>query len=411
MSDTLRARTEALAQDWQSEVDNEQSLRVSAEAKSADLASQVNVARDAATTLQATLAKAVEENAALRKQLESGGSGVPQWTPGTVLRPYTSYLLPMVGSLAAPIFVDVPGVTFLFGWLAPMPGNSVITFRAGGTAGTVQGTTFNVPNAPTTTAKLGVKPAIGCGVGTRVYGCAADNVDTFVEMLAPDGSLVMDGNKGTGNVRAGFLYCGGGRRVVFTNNEAADSQNENLVRFSPQLAAVPDEIVIAFNKLANPGNKAVIEIRSGSNVVVYRNDLTASWGHTCIGVGREDLADGPGATRVRVTDNVCHGGRIEIDPGAADVVIEGNQLYDLRYGTIDKKPERDSYDIGIIANGKMGTLKDLRVVGNRGYIGGPTIKPFFTIGTGGNVPGLVEADNQWVLPAPPVTVAGGLGHG
>ena len=389
MSERIQTQLDALAAAITDTLTDTEAKRLEAETRAADVAVEANRIRDDRDKLQASLAASV----ARVKELEAGGGGLAKWTPGTVLQANTPYALPMIG-LTPPIMVDVPGVSFYGGWLAPTAAGSVITFRAGGVNGGVYGARFDLPNAPATKQRLGVKPAIGCGVGTRVIRCIADNVDTFVEMLNPDSSLVMDGNTGTANVRAGFLYCGGGRRVILTNNDAADSQNENLVRFSPQTNVVPDEIVIAFNKLANPGNKAALEIRSGSNVVVYRNEFWASHFHTCIGVGRKGSAGGPGATRVRVIDNVCHEGQVNVDAGAADVVIEGTTMYGLLINQAD--PDQD--DHGITADGRAGTLNGLRLRNNRGIVNAQPRRPFFGPLAPEKISGLeADATNVWVI--------------
>jgi hypothetical protein len=339
----------------------------------ADCAVQLNAAREQVTTLQATLAAAVSRV----KELEGGGGGFATWTPGTLLAAGGTYLLPW----GQPVRIDVrvPNVTLVGGWVWPEPNGPMasVTANVGGDGLSVVGTRFSWDDGPAGTAKLPLKPCF------RTYArnaglsrCTFGRVTTAVEAMTPCDGLAMAYCDGSADVRGGYVYCGGGRGVSLYRCTALDSANENLVRCSPQNGVIPDGFSVDACDLQQLGAKAVIELRSVKNATVRNSILRAAVGHAALSCGRENPADGPGASNVRFYDCVCYNGRLEIDPVSTDVSFENLQLYGLRYGTVNTAEARKLYDVGVTVNGTFGGMKNVRLRNVVGIIGGETVKPF-----------------------------------
>jgi hypothetical protein len=301
--------------------------------------------------------------------------------------------------------IDVPDVT-LYGhpdgpcW--PIPSDTgqsgAITAKVGGDYLRIEGVSFDWVDAPTGRTKLPLRPCVrSFAQAVSVMWCDFDRVDTGISAMAPCDGVLVGRNWFSQNVRSSNVYVGGGRGVTFVHNVCLDSVTENLFRCSPENGVVPANVVVAFNDLTNLESKAVVELRSVDNALVYRNKLTAAHGHTCVSVGRKSLLDGPGATNCRVYENECYGGRIEVDAGAKKVRIEDNTLSSLRWGTDEK--QRDNYDVAIRFNGQPHTLSDLRIINNVGYLPGHTIKPFLTPEYRDNIKDFMEFGNRWEVKA------------
>src|SRR3954470_19317008 len=63
-------------------------------AQAADAVTEQNKLHDALTAKQASLAAAAAENARLHKLLDAGGSGIPLWSPATVVSAGSAWIVP-----------------------------------------------------------------------------------------------------------------------------------------------------------------------------------------------------------------------------------------------------------------------------------------------------------------------------
>lgn len=308
---------------------------------------------------------------------------IPRYREGDILEAGKTYRVGGAGSIA----VSVPDVTLIGIAAEPViPGRlTAINVLPGGGDCTLKDIRFDTPNAPA--GRLGVKPCIrSVARGTRIINCDPNNVDTFVELMPGAENAIVTFCDG-GAVRAGFVYGAGVRGAAVLYNTAKDSLTENLVRFSPQNGVRPENVLIAFNHFANPGNKAVVELRHVVGAVVEHNTLIASTDHSCVGMGDKDPMPGDpgGAENVRVFDNVCIGGSITIHAGTKGVLVEKNRFEWAVVGG----------NCPITVNGSRGTLSDVRIQNNSGTAPAGTRKPFIGWMGKEQIQGLVESGNAW----------------
>lgn len=328
------------------------------------------------------------EIVALQKQIETMQQGMPVWTPATRLVSGGFYRMPEQPTEVG-VLVTVPDVTFVGGRVYSSGASPAFNVKARNT--TIMGVKFDIPHAPPASQnwqKLGTRACVQTDAGnTQVIGCKGDKVDTFVLAYQNSNGTLVKHCETTLELRSSFFYSAGGRNAVILNNLTVDSQTENLVRFSPEQGQGPVGAIIAHNILRNIGNKAAIEMRTLDDAIVYMNFCEVSFEHSCISAGRKDFDGGVGSRRIRILENICNVGKIEIDNQAQDITIEGNKFYG-----------HDNRVAAIHANGALGVAKNIRLRNNVSYLpaGVTTTKPFFRVVSPEKIEGLdVDASNRW----------------
>lgn len=261
-------------------------------------AGEMNRLRDANTALQAALASAL-------------AAGLPLWgsEPPQAGR---TYRVPP-GPLA--IAVTVPGITLL-----ATPGGTNWPGETFGIAVKADdcsliGFSFDVPNPPGST-RIGVKPCVRTTAKrATLLACGVNNVDTFAEIMPGSEDVLVARCNGLAGLRGGFVYAAGAKRLTITHCTALDSWGENVVRFSPELAAVTEGAVVAFSDFANPGTgKNVIDARHARGVTIQSCKIRQVNGGPAVRLGDSDA---PGLSGLRLVDCDVYGGQVYAKPLAS----------------------------------------------------------------------------------------------
>jgi hypothetical protein len=251
---------------------------------------------------------------------------------------------------------------------------------------------------PDVRGKIGVPDFVHTeAAGTAILYCTGGTLDGFAQIGPGAKGTKIIGCKTGNDLRGTGVGMWGTEDVLVAFCEFPNSHTENLIRASPDRGNVSRRIVIAHNKLGNPGNKSVIDVRRVTGARVTDNELTTDeWG-TAIGIGRSD--DGPGATNITITGNrLLTGGRIHVHQ-ANGLVIEDNSFEGWKTQ-------------GVNVALYLGQVTDARLRRNTGPKPAPGVddrgrvldKPL--IGISSAAVGVnVDASNGWTLPTPVTTPA------
>jgi hypothetical protein len=276
------------------------------------------------------------------------------------------------------ITLTTPGVTLL-GVLGVVYPTDTFGIHVRADDCTVDRFAFDKPDAAPI-GRLGVKPCIRLAAKRpTVTRCTTANVDTFVEaMPGTEDGLITRCNAGPG-LRAGFVYAAGAKRLTISYcNVPNGSEGENVIRFSPELNQVSENVAVLHCNLYRWGNKHTIDARHVRGVTIEHCTLTnGARGESGEILPAVRLGDdsAPGCTGLVMRDNTITG-QVHAK-GVSEGVFTGNRFVGLNPAT----------DVAINRN----AASLVKPTNNVAFYAGPAPARMKPMDTGG------EPSNRWEL--------------
>lgn len=331
MSERIQTALDALAGTITDELSDAEKQRLDAVKAASDAAVETNRLRDALTAQQAALAASAAENARLHKLLEAGGSGIPLWTPQTVVSAGGSWIVPdgtrdniivPAGAIGVALYMGsglwpkIPSRPFLgiYGDLCKVigaPGR--FTFDApAGTPLITEG-----PNK----GRYGFAEMVRVGReatpynspvrGTVLTDVSLNRADALAKLYPDcDGATIIRPLT-TAECKADGVFCGGAKNVRVIDPDLTCT-TENTIRATTQNGVMPENISVIGGSVRNIGGKAALNPRNVNGFVAFGVRLFATGENSAVGIGNGDSANPGNPIGVSVIGCIVEGGGLTL---------------------------------------------------------------------------------------------------
>jgi hypothetical protein len=397
MSERIQTALDALAGTITDELGDAEKQRLDAVKAASDAAVETNRLRDALTAQQAALAASAAENARLHKLLESGGSGIPLWTPATVVSAGGTWIVPdgtrdnIIGPAGA------VGVTlYLMGGLWPkIPSRPFLSIygdlcKVIGVPGRF---TFDAPSGASASGngRYGIAECVRVGQeaqpynspvrGTVLIDVSLNRADALAKLYPDCDGATLVRLVTTTECRADGVFVGGAKNVRVIDPDLTCT-TENTIRATTQNGVTPSGITVAGGSVRNIGNKAALNPRHVNGFVAFGVRLFATGENSAVGIGNGDSTNPGNPIGVSVIGCIVEGGGLTLHQ-AHGVELLRNQF---RWpGT------RANSAIGVTA----ASADNVTITDNSGESAVPQKAMVGYVGDRSKIRNLTERDNAW----------------